>query len=56
MVSYTYEGSEKPSVRVEVRDRDPDDLWLEEAARRRRLVLGIVAVALAMACLFIWVL
>ncbi len=44
------------SVRVEVRDRDPDDRWMEQAARRRRLVLGFIAVALAMACLFIWVL
>ncbi len=44
------------NVRVEVRDRDPDDLWLEQAARRRRLIVGLIAVTLAMASLFVWVL
>ncbi len=51
------------TVRVALRERDvdgdpsldPDDVWLAQAARRRRLMLGLVAVALATAFLFLWV-
>lgn len=52
------------TVRVDLRKRDadhnqsldPDDAWLTQAARRRRLVLGLVAVTVAIAFLFMWVL
>ena len=52
------------TVRVDLRARDadvdagldPDDAWLAQAARRRRLVLGLVAVSLMIALLFMWVL
>jgi hypothetical protein len=48
------------TVRVDMRERggnlDPDDAWLLQAARRRRLMLGLVAVALTIALVFIWVL
>jgi type II secretory pathway component PulM len=47
---------ERFTVRVEVREPSPDDLWLQQAARRRRLVLGIVAVTVVIAFLFMWVL
>ncbi len=44
------------AMRESARNLDPDDAWLMEAARRRRLILGLVAVTLTIALLAMWIL